>query len=93
MSFGIPAGRCHTDLYTAEPPVPVLDTATGSLGPGRPQLGIGPGPSQNPSHPHSHNLAGMDSKQSSLSGSTLLQNIKADQSQRSIFASYLLLAS
>lgn len=86
MSFGIPAGRCHTDPYTAEPPVPVLDTVTGSLGPGRPQLGIGPGLSQNPDHPHSHNLAGMGSKQSSLSGSTLLQNVKTDQSQRGILA-------
>lgn len=74
MSFGIQAGHCHTDLYTAGPPVPVLDTATGSLGPGQPQLGIGPGLSQSPGHSHSHNLAGMDSKQPSLSGSTLLQN-------------------
>lgn len=57
----------------AEPPAPVLDTATGSLGPGPQQLGIGPGPSRNPGHPRPRSLVGMDSKQSSLSGSTLLK--------------------
>ena len=72
----IPVGLCQTDLYMAEPPAPVLDTATGSLDPGPQRLGIGPGPSRNPGHPRPRSLVGMDSKQSSLSGSTLLKNIQ-----------------
>lgn len=75
----MPLWLCQTDLYTAEPPAPVLDTATGFLDPGPPRLEIGPGLSQNPGHPRSRSLAGMDSKQSSLSGSILLQKVQGVQ--------------
>ena len=65
----------------AVPPVPVLDIAASSLDPGPPRLWIGPGLSRNPDHPHSHSLAGNGSRQSSPSGSTLLQDKENSESK------------
>lgn len=56
----------QTDLYMAEPPAPVLDTAADFLDPEQQRLEIEPELSQNPGRPHPHSSAGTDSKQSSL---------------------------